>query len=224
MIQQPIYPYLTLLLLSLSGLLWPNLIQASVAHFATPTTTLAIPVTSWVQQRDAGIVKQELDHSCGAASLATILNEYYGQSVTEAELLETMDKGDLRASFADMAAALPHYGFRGIGLAASYEQLSQLTAPVIAYLHYRDNDHFSVIRGIDEHTVWLADPAMGNRTYSREQFLQMWATREDATYPGRLLAILPLEHTVSSNPAYFSNQPRRQTAGALNLPTLQPLR
>ena len=36
-------------------------------------------VRSWKAMRDQGIVKQDLDYSCGAASIATLLNQQYGQ-------------------------------------------------------------------------------------------------------------------------------------------------
>ena len=44
-----------------------------------------LSVQSWKTLRDAHVVKQDLDYSCGAASLATLLNEFYGQSATEAK-------------------------------------------------------------------------------------------------------------------------------------------
>lgn len=165
--------------------------------------------------RDARIVKQDLDYSCGAASLATILNEHYGQTVTEEEILKIMDKEDMRASFDDMARALKELGFRGVGYAASFEQLSKLKIPVIVYTKHRKDDHFSVLRGIDNNTVWLADPSLGNRTYSKYQFLQMWETREDAELKGKILAILPINSDLQVTDDFFTNQPERQTAQAL---------
>jgi peptidase C39, bacteriocin processing len=44
--------------------------------------------------------------------------------------------------------------------------------PVVVYIKVRKDDHFSVLRGISGNTVWLADPSLGNRTYSRAQFLE----------------------------------------------------
>ena len=41
-----------------------------------------IKVKSWKQIRDHNVVKQDLDFSCGAASIATLLNGYYNQKVT----------------------------------------------------------------------------------------------------------------------------------------------
>lgn len=64
-----------------------------------------IKVESWKDLRDKDIVKQDLDFSCGAASIATLLNGYYNQKVTEEEVLKIMDKGDMMASFDDMQKA-----------------------------------------------------------------------------------------------------------------------
>lgn len=172
-------------------------------------------VNSWKSMRDERIVKQDLDHSCGAASLATILGEYYGLSVTEREILEAMDKKDMRASFDDMASVLLKYGFRGIGYAVSFEQLTSLKIPVVVYTKHRKDDHFSVLRGISNDTVWLADPSLGNRTYSRHQFIEMWQTRADPKLQGKILAIVPLKQQVQNVGSFFTNQPRRQTAQAV---------
>lgn len=101
----------------------------SSAHWSE---TLA--VQSWKALRDQNIVKQDLDYSCGAASLATILNSYYGKQVSEAELLKAMNKDDGMASFADMAAVLTQYGFKGLGMALSFEQLTKLKMPAVVYL------------------------------------------------------------------------------------------
>lgn len=184
-----------------------------------------VPVQSWKTLRDARIVKQDLDYSCSAASLATLLNEFYGQKITEEALLKAMDKGDLRASFEDMQRALPQFGFRAQGFAATHEQLTKLKMPVVVYLKYRKDDHFSVLRGIDENAVWLADPSLGNRTYSREQFLEMWETRKEdqahADLKGKFLAVLPTKSDIASLEDFFTKSPKRQTAQAVEQLTIR---
>jgi uncharacterized protein len=188
-----------------------------VALLKIYNSIIRIPIQSWKTQRDARVVKQDLDYSCSAASLATLLNEFYGQSLTEEALLKAMDKGDLRASFEDMQRILPQFGFKAQGFAASYEQLMKLKAPVIVYLKHRKDDHFSVLRGIDANTVWLADPSLGNRTYSREQFLEMWHTRHEKTENelfGKILAILPLDNEKATVSNFFTRNPYRQTTQA----------
>lgn len=185
---------------------------------ATHSMAGRVSVRSWKTLRDEGIVKQDLDYSCGAASLATLLNAFYGQNVTEKQLLDAMDIGDGRASFADMARALPQFGFRAQGFAASWEQLTQLRMPVVVYVEHRRVEHFSVLRGISGNTVWLADPSLGNRTYSREQFLAMWQTRRNpanAEQEGKFLAVLPATAEARVQGDYFTRTPRRQSANAV---------
>lgn len=185
---------------------------------ATHSASGLVPVTSWKTLRDDRVVKQDLDYSCGAASLATLLNAHYGRNVTEEELLKAMDKGDGRSSFEDMARALGRFGFKAQGFAASWEQLAKLRMPVIVYVKHRKDDHFSVLRGIDGDTVWLADPSLGNRTYSRGQFLEMWQTRtdkDDAELAGKFLTVLPARANIATIEDFFTRTPRRQSAPAV---------
>jgi len=195
------------------------------AWLQTHNATGRVRVTSWKALRDARIVKQDFDYSCGAASLATLLTEYYGFPISEQALLHAMDKGEMSASFDDMARALAQFGFKAQGFAASWEQLVKLRMPVVVYLRHRKNDHFSVLRGIDANTVWLADPSLGNRTYSKTQFLAMWQTREGdvehSDLRGKFLAVLPGSQSgveIKSAADFFSKQPRRQSsAGVVQL-------
>jgi len=53
------------------------------AWLQTHSAAGRISVKSWKTRRDAKIVKQDSDYSCGAASLATLLTEYYRFPVTE---------------------------------------------------------------------------------------------------------------------------------------------
>jgi len=210
------------LLLSCNSLFAQETPVISSAWLQTYSAAGSVRVTSWKTLRDERIVKQNLDYSCGAASLATLLKEYYGVSISEKALLKVMDKGNLRASFEDMSRALTPFGFKAQGFAASWEQLVKLQIPVVLYLKHRKDDHFSVLRGIDKDTVWLADPSLGNRTYSKAQFLAMWQTRSaNAQHPdlrGKFLAVLP--DSIDTQPAtdFFSKRPRRQSnAGVTQL-------
>ncbi len=216
----------TVAMASLSAMVWADTsarryasspTRAEGVLLVTHTVHGVVPVQSWKTMRDARIVKQDLDYSCGAASLATLLNSYYGQNVTEEAILRAMDKGDGRASFADMARALAQFGFKAQGFAATYEQLARLRMPVIVYVKHRKDDHFSVLRGIGGDTVWLADPSLGNRTYSKAQFLAMWQTRDDADdgLAGKFLAVLPAAVNHASSDDFFTRTPRRQSANAV---------
>jgi len=196
-----------------------NQSKGESALIFTPTLAGQVPIKSWKTLRDARVVKQDRDFSCGAASLATLLNEQYKQHVTEEDFLKAMSKESDRASFENMANVMPQFGFKAQGFAASWEQLTQLRMPVIVYLEHRKDEHFSVLRGISGNTAWLADPSLGNRTYSREQFLSMWETRgkgmENAHLRGKFLAILPDRPDIEASDDFFTKEPRRQTASAV---------
>jgi len=189
------------------------------AHLRGPSLAGSIKVKSWKALRDERVVKQDLDYSCGAVSLATLLNEYYDQAVTEEQLLAAMDIGDLMASFEDMQQALLKFGFRGVGISASYGQLAKLDMPGVVYLEHRKGGHFSVLRGIDGKTAWLADPSLGNRTYSRQQFLDMWDTRTGETgnseLKGKVLLVFPADGKTPKPSDFFTKSPKRQTALAV---------
>ncbi|ENS7157499.1 TPA: peptidase C39, partial [Neisseria gonorrhoeae] len=167
-----------------------------------------IKLQSWKARRDFNIVKQDLDFSCGAASVATLLNNFYGQTLTEEEVLEKLGKEQMRASFEDMRRIMPDLGFEAKGYALSFEQLAQLKIPVIVYLKYRKDDHFSVLRGVDGNTVLLADPSPGHVSMSRAQFLEAWQTCE-GNLAGKILAVVPKKAEAISNKLFFTHHPKR---------------
>jgi len=206
--------------------LFPLVITAQAeygrAYLSTHSLSGSVGIKSWKALRDERVVKQDLDYSCGAASLATLLNEHYGQTLSERELLKAMDIGDFMSSFEDMQRALAQFGFRAVGFSANYEQLTQLKMPVIVYLEHRKGGHFSVLRGVDERTVWLADPSQGNRTYSRWKFLDMWDTREGAL-EGKVLAVFPATSGPATTTDFFTKTPRRQTALAVERLKFSPM-
>jgi predicted double-glycine peptidase len=191
--------------------------KAESAWLSTYSARGTVPIKSWKTLRDERVVKQALDNSCGAASLATLLNGFYGQNLTEKDLLQAMNLGNSQASFEQMARALPQLGFRAQGYAANWEQLLRLKIPVILYVKHRKDDHFTVLRGISEDTVWLADPSVGNSTYSREQFLAMWETRADSAdgLAGKFLAVLPAQAQTPALDDFFTRMPERQSAPAV---------
>jgi predicted double-glycine peptidase len=165
-------------------------------------------VNTWKALRDFRIVKQQLDYSCGAASMATILNEFYGMSVTEEDVLTRMGATD-RSSFQQLADVAPAYGVRAGGLMLSFDDLRQLKIPAIAYVQSRGEDHFTVIRGIrSDGVVHVADPSWGNRQLTAHQFRRMWeAPDTDGTPRGRILLLIPQDMSVAQIDTTFYREP-----------------
>ena len=165
-------------------------------------------VNTWKALRDFRIVKQQLDYSCGAASMATILNEFYGMSVTEEDVLTRMGATD-RSSFQQLADVAPSYGVRAGGLMLSFDDLRQLKIPAIAYVQYRGEDHFTVIRGIrSDGVVHVADPSWGNRQLTAHQFRRMWEAPDiDGTPRGRILLMIPQDMSIAQIDTTFFREP-----------------
>jgi predicted double-glycine peptidase len=134
--------------------------------------------------RDRYVVKQQLDYSCGAAALATLLTYYFGEETSEQEMLQilasglTKDEQRLKAqrgfSLLDLKHVAQAKGYRAAGFKLTIDQLKQLTAPVIAFVQPLGYKHFAVLRGIDRGRVFLADPARGNLRMSIGRFLSEW--------------------------------------------------
>lgn len=178
--------------------------------FNNPIIEKRVSVKSWKFLRDLNIVKQDQDFSCGAASIATLLNNFYAQNLTEDDILTRMGKEKERASFSDMQKIMPDLGFQAKGYALSFEQLTMLKIPVIVYLKYRKNEHFSVLRGINKDTVLLADPSLGHISMSKYQFLDAWQTSA-SEMNGKILAIIPHNENVDKHLDFFQDNPKRIT-------------
>jgi predicted double-glycine peptidase len=135
--------------------------------------------------RWGGLVKQDLDFSCGIASVATILKYHFGEEdVTERELLqdfikklseqelnEVFEKG---ASLAQLGDLLLDRNLIIRNWRLEIDELRKLTKvlPAIVYLETPDFRHFAVVRGVSDYQVLLADPSRGNVKLSLGEFLK----------------------------------------------------
>jgi predicted double-glycine peptidase len=134
--------------------------------------------------------------------------------VSETDVLKALENNGKKAvSFSEMQKILPQFGFYGQGYAAGYEQLKQLKIPVVVYIKLRGEDHFSVLRGINDDTVWLADSSYGNVKLSKTQFLNVWQTRqnENDDLKGKFLAVLPTKMDIKVKDSFFTKSPAKQT-------------
>lgn len=165
-------------------------------------------IQTWKDIRDKNIIKQSFDYSCGASSIATLLNNFYGQNLSEKDILSALNNENLMISFDDMQRILPNFGFNAKGYLLNYEELMKIKIPVIVYVKYRKFEHFSVLCGIDKNTILLADSSLGNISMSKNQFLSIWKTKENF---GKILAILPLNSHFAINTLFFDKNPKRKT-------------
>ncbi|MGH9239102.1 MAG: C39 family peptidase [Vicinamibacterales bacterium] len=134
--------------------------------------------------RDAAIVKQRFDFSCGAAALATMLRYGFGDDVGERQILVDLFTGlsadEKRTaertgfSLLDLQRVARTRGYEAEGFRLEPGELPMLGGPVIVFLEPRGYKHFAVLRGIRGGRVYLADPSRGNIRMSMDAFLNSW--------------------------------------------------
>jgi predicted double-glycine peptidase len=158
-------------------------------------------VRSLLEIREANVVIQRWDISCGAAALATLLTYQHGDPVPEKAIAEAMlgrtDPLRVKArggfSLLDLKRYVEARGYEGDGYAEmSLEELEEL-GPAIVPVTFLGDPHFVVYRGRIADRVLLADPAFGNRTVDVTGFEKAWEKiaftvnrRDGAALPNRL--------------------------------------
>ncbi|WP_158270486.1 C39 family peptidase [Limnohabitans sp. Jir72] len=132
--------------------------------------------------REQGVVMQEWENSCAAASLATVLTFGFYDPVSEQQIALDMlsntspNKVRTRGGFSmlDMKNYLVRRGYQAdVFQDLSLEQLSVLKAPIVI-IENMGVPHFVVFDQLSQGQVSLADPAFGNRQIPAEAFQQIW--------------------------------------------------
>jgi hypothetical protein len=160
---------------------------------------------SMAQLKFSGIQRQTLDYSCGAASLAILLNDYFEDSIQEGQILsdivlrlqkiEVLERAYEGFSMLDLKLVANHLGYNADGVVLPKESLDLLKGPVIVLLHKGKLNHFVVLRGVSQGRAFLADPSRGNIRVPLYEFFEEW--RGEALIVGRDGFGLPREHGLS---------------------------
>jgi len=140
------------------------------------------PVRSLLEIRQANVVVQQWDVSCGAAALATLLTYHHGEPVTEKAVAQALlRKTDplrvkVRGGFSllDLKRYASERGFQADGYTgvtlADLEKMGPAIVPVVFHRY----PHFVVFRARSGDRVLIADPAYGNRSVEVEVFEKAW--------------------------------------------------
>ena len=106
-------------------LLFPTITHSQANDTSLQNQFLSTKTTWWDTKR-ASVIKQNVDYSCGSASLATILTYFYNQPTTESQVIKDLALNKQMASFQDLANVSQKYGFIGKGIATNYDSLKKI--------------------------------------------------------------------------------------------------
>ncbi len=142
------------------------------------------PMASYQALKFKNVVPQVFDFTCGAASLATLVNGVYGEHYNEAQLLLILRaqfppaawkvKQKQGFSFADLAFVAARIGYQAEGAEIGIGELVKVNGPVIVQLNKADGkfQHFTVFRGVKDGLILTADPITGLTSYAPDRFAE----------------------------------------------------
>lgn len=133
---------------------------------------------AWVEQAE------EMD--CGAACLA-MLCRHYGINMTLGKLRELANVTAQGATLDSLARAGEALGFGTRGVQCTYDALLGFELPMI--VHW-EGYHYVVVYGVSPRQVWVADPAVGFKKLSVEEFERGWSGTCLVFTPGQQLVQL----------------------------------
>ena len=140
-----------------------------------------LPIHSMRDIRYRGIVTQQFDYSCGAAALSTLLSDGYGINIPEVALIRRMMVFSTPAvvqkngfSMLDMKKFVETIGLHGRGFRVNTQALYHLQIPVIVLRNINGYEHFVIVKHAENGRIFIADPALGNRIVSEDDFSKSW--------------------------------------------------
>jgi len=143
-----------------------------------------LKVPNYIAIRNRNIVMQQRDFSCGAACLATICRYYWGDDVTELQVLTTLDLMLTAAetedriinglAMSDLRRAAVKMGYQSVVGTTTFDKLGEMKVPAIVGIEPSGNKHFVVLKGVFGDHVYLADPIRGNIRMPNWEFVRQW--------------------------------------------------
>ena len=122
----------------LAALIFSGLLHSHVIASEGPK------VRSYNQLKFAGIHRQTLDYSCGAASLAILFNDYFKDPILETQILadivfrlpklDVLERAYEGFSMLDLKLVAEHLGYSADGVMLPQESVNALQGPVMIFI------------------------------------------------------------------------------------------
>ncbi|EAH4720400.1 cysteine peptidase family C39 domain-containing protein [Campylobacter upsaliensis] len=136
-------------------------------------------VKSYQEIKNEKVIRQNYEESCGAASLATLINILDDSNLTESDLLKAMSGQQLytdMVSFADLNDAVKKLGFQSKSYKIDRKILeSIISVPILVKIEDDPRfPHFVVIINHKGNYLQILDPSYGEYINSKREFYSVW--------------------------------------------------
>lgn len=136
-------------------------------------------VKSYQEIKNERVIRQTYEQSCGASSLATLLNILDDKKFDELELLKIMSGQELytdMVSFADLSDAVKKLGYESNSYQINRENLDKLVnIPMLVKIEDDPRfPHFVIIINHKGNYLQVLDPSHGEYISSKSQFFSIW--------------------------------------------------
>ena len=119
-------------------------------------------------------IYQHNTKDCGAACLLTIIKYYNGNNTFEnIRYLTKCDNYGITAL--NLVNASIKLGFKVTAIKCEYDSLEKIKKPAICHVTINNNyNHYVVLEKIVKDKIFVFDPAVGKRKYSKQEFIKIW--------------------------------------------------
>ena len=135
----------------------------------------SFPVKSLQEIHNQNVIRQHFEESCGASSLATLLNLFVFRQYTEQELLTLLEQKTDMLSFKELQQLAITLGYDIKGFQLSRDILEQTSYPLLVKI---ENDprypHFVVIVNYQGDFIRVLDPSVGEYKATNKEFYSIW--------------------------------------------------
>ena len=136
-------------------------------------------VKSYQELKNERVIRQNYEQSCGASSLATMINLIDDENLSEFDVLKLMSEQELKTdmvSFADLETVLLKLGYENKSYKINKENLDKLiNIPMIVKIEDDPRfPHFVLIINYKGDFLEILDPSHGEYISSKRQFLSIW--------------------------------------------------
>lgn len=106
-----------------------------------------------------------------------MIAKHYGKSFTSQTLRQRSYISREGVSLLGISDAAESIGMHTVGVKTTIEKLVQ--EDVVPFIAHWRQEHFVVVYQIEKDKVYVADPADGKITYTKDEFLKHWASTEE---------------------------------------------